>query len=88
QTFLDQTYARGARNYWGTQNHATLTDGAIEALVDGARSLSSSESDVLIAALGGAIDDVAPVATAIRTEASASSRPTAPAGATRQRTMR
>jgi hypothetical protein len=64
QKFLDQTYAKGARNYWGTQNHRMLTDAAIDALVEGARSLPSAESDVLIAALGGAIDDVAPDATA------------------------
>ena len=64
QKFLDQTYAKGARNYWGTENHTTLTDAAIDALVNGARRLPSAESDVLIAALGGAVDDVAADASA------------------------
>jgi len=64
QSFLDAAYARGARNYWSAQNHAALGDGLIDDLLGMARTLPTPESDILICGLGGAIDDVAPDATA------------------------
>lgn len=64
QSFLDQTYARGARNYWGTTNYGAIGDDLIADLVDLAESLPTPESDILLIAQGGAIDDVPTPATA------------------------
>ncbi len=64
QAFLDQTYAKGARNYWNAVNHRTMDDGLIAHLVDLAAHLPSLESDILLCAHGGAIDDIAPTDTA------------------------
>lgn len=64
QSFLDQTYARGARNYWGATNYDGVTNELIAELVDVAATLPSPESDILLMAHGGAIDDVAVEATA------------------------
>ncbi|MCB1741162.1 MAG: FAD-binding oxidoreductase [Gammaproteobacteria bacterium] len=59
QSRLDETYAHGARNYWGSQSYARLDDELIERMVAVAESLPTDESDLLISQLGGAIDDVA-----------------------------
>ncbi len=64
QTFLDQTYARGARNYWGATNYDAVSDAMIAEVVDLAESLPTPESDILLIAQGGAIDDVPTLATA------------------------
>lgn len=64
QAFLDQTYARGARNYWSAVNHRTMDDPLIAHLIDLAAHLPSPESDILLCAHGGAIDDIAPMDTA------------------------
>ncbi|MEM1046864.1 MAG: FAD-binding oxidoreductase [Pseudomonadota bacterium] len=64
QAFLDQTYARGARNYWSTVNHQTMDDSLIAQLIDLAVQLPSPESDILLCAHSGAIDDTAPSDTA------------------------
>jgi FAD/FMN-containing dehydrogenase len=64
QSFLDQTYARGARNYWGTTNYDAISDALIAELVDLAEALPTTESDILLIAQGGAIDDVPTAATA------------------------
>ncbi len=64
QQFLDQAYEHGARNYWSTQSYVELPDAAIDTLTGLAATLPAAESDILISQLGGAIDDVAPEATA------------------------
>ena len=64
QSFLDQTYAKGARNYWGTTNYDQISEALIADLVDLAESLPTPESDILLIAQGGAIDDVPMPATA------------------------
>ncbi len=64
QSFLDQTYAKGARNYWGATNYGAISDALIAEVVDLAETLPTSESDILLIAQGGAIDDVPPRATA------------------------
>ena len=64
QKILDETYAKGARNYWKASNHAGLSDGLIERLVALAAELPTPQSDILICQLGGAIGEVAPEASA------------------------
>ena len=64
QAFLDQTYAKGWRNYWSARNHAHLgTDLAAE-LAGLGTTLPTAASDILICAHGGAVTDAAPDATA------------------------
>ncbi|MEQ8779304.1 MAG: FAD-binding oxidoreductase [Roseibium album] len=58
QSFLDQTYDFGARNYWRTHNHRALTPSLIDTLVDMAPELPTAESELLICLLGGAVADV------------------------------
>ncbi len=64
QQFLDQAYEHGARNYWSTQSYVELPEQAIDTLTGLAAALPAAESDILISQLGGAIDDMAPEATA------------------------
>lgn len=64
QHFLDAAYEHGARNYWSTQNYTELPDEAIDTLTGLAAGLAAPESCIMISQLGGAIDDVAPEATA------------------------
>ncbi len=64
QQLLDGACAAGARNYWTSQNLTALSDGAIDATVALAETLPTPQSDILISQLGGAINDVAPDATA------------------------
>jgi len=58
QSFLDEAYAFGARNYWRSHNHLTLSPALISDLVDLARDLPTPASEVLICQLGGAVGDV------------------------------
>lgn len=64
QSFLDVTYAFGARNYWRSHNHMSLSTGLIDTLVELAPHLPTPESELLICQLGGAISDVPVEATA------------------------
>lgn len=64
QSLLDETYARGLRNYWASRNLAELSDAIIDALVTLAVRFPTPQSDILISQVGGAINDVAPDATA------------------------
>lgn len=64
QSFLDETYAKGARNYWGSTSYDAITDHLVSEVVDIAEGLPSTESDILFIAQGGAIDDVPADATA------------------------
>ncbi len=64
QSFLDEAYAFGARNYWRSHNHDTLTPALIAELLDLAPDLPTPGSELLICQLGGAVQDVAPDATA------------------------
>jgi len=61
QSFLDATYAFGARNYWRSHNHKALSADLIDTLVELAPNLPTPESELLICQLGGAVSDV-PVA--------------------------
>ena len=53
QTF-DPLLAHGARNYWKSHNFETLEDGLLDVVVDFADDLPSPQSEIFIAALGGA----------------------------------
>lgn len=64
QQILDETYAKGLRNYWKSTNFRTLPDVAIEKLVKFAATMPTPETDMLICQLGGAIGDVPSDATA------------------------
>lgn len=58
QSFLDRTYSKDARNYWGATNYAAISDDLIREAVDLTRVLPTAESDILFIAQGGAIEDV------------------------------
>jgi FAD/FMN-containing dehydrogenase len=64
QQMLDETYAKGLRNYWKSSNFRQLPDITIDKLQKIAGTMPTAESDILICQLGGAIADVAPDATA------------------------
>jgi FAD/FMN-containing dehydrogenase len=64
QTALDPLLTPGARNYWKSHSFAALDDGLIDVLVEYAGKLPSAETELAFAQLGGAINRVAPQATA------------------------
>lgn len=64
QKILDQTYAKGLRNYWKSENFGTFSDFTIEKLVEIAGTMPTIESDILICQLGGKISERASDATA------------------------
>ncbi|MEM7302718.1 MAG: FAD-binding oxidoreductase [Pseudomonadota bacterium] len=64
QSFLDEAYDFGARNYWRAHNHRELTPDLIDYLVKEARNLPTPESELLICQLGGAISDIEDAQTA------------------------
>ena len=58
QSFLDEAYAFGARNYWRAHNHTELTPALIDDLLDLAPTMPTPASELLIVQLGGAVADV------------------------------
>lgn len=58
QRSLDDFYAKGLRNYWKSHNFTELSDTALDTIVQYARKLPTSQSDILISHLGGVINDV------------------------------
>lgn len=64
QRALDDLYARGLRNYWKSHNFVDLSDAALDTIIEYAEMLPTPQSDVLIAHLGGVINDIAPDRTA------------------------
>ncbi len=64
QTILDPLLAPGMRNYWKSHSFTTISDGAIDALIDFALKLPSPECEIAFAQLGGAINRVPAGATA------------------------
>jgi len=64
QTVLDPLLTPGARNYWKSHSFVTIPDGLIDVLVTYASRLPSAETEIAFAQLGGAINRVAPDATA------------------------
>ena len=55
---------KGARNYWKSHNFVEITDGMIDTFVEYGESLPTPLSEIAVAQLGGAINDVPVDATA------------------------
>ncbi|WP_049913550.1 FAD-binding oxidoreductase [Haloferax prahovense] len=64
QQGFDGLLTPGARNYWKSHNFVEFTDGMIDIFVEYGESLPTPESEIAIAQLGGAINDVPVDATA------------------------
>ncbi len=64
QQAFDPLLTPGARNYWKSHNFTQLSDELIDCLVDYGSRLPSSQSEIFVAQLGGAINRIAPDATA------------------------
>ena len=64
QAAFDPLLTPGARNYWKSHDFTDLADGAINVILDAARTLPSPECEVFIAHVGGAMARVAGNATA------------------------
>jgi len=64
QTAFDPLLTPGARNYWKSHNFAKLDDGLIDTLLKYAGNLPTGQSEIFVAAVGGAQGRVAPNATA------------------------
>jgi FAD/FMN-containing dehydrogenase len=55
QMAFDPLLTPGARNYWKTHDFATLSDGAIDAIIDAVSHLPGPECEVFMAHVGGAM---------------------------------
>lgn len=64
QQGFDGLLTPGARNYWKSHNFGAFTDGMIDTFVEYGTTLPTTESEIAIALLGGAINDVPVDATA------------------------
>ncbi len=64
QTAFDPLLAPGRRNYWKSHNFSTLTDSALDVVIDAAERLPGPECEIFIAQLGAAMARVNPSATA------------------------
>jgi FAD/FMN-containing dehydrogenase len=64
QQVLDPLLQPGQRNYWKTHNFKEVSDGLIDTLAEQARRLPDPQTEIAVAHLGGAINRVAPDATA------------------------
>lgn len=64
QSLLDPMYEHGLRNYWTSANFQNLDAGVIDRIVGLGEKLPTPQSDFTISLVGGAINDVAPSATA------------------------
>jgi len=64
QQAFDPLLIPGARNYWKSHNFKSLSDRTIATVLEYAAKLPSPQSEIFIAGLGGAVNRVAPAATA------------------------
>jgi FAD/FMN-containing dehydrogenase len=64
QKAFDPLLTSGARNYWKSNNHTELADDLLDILIEYTRHLPSSATEIFIGQFGGAINRVAPDATA------------------------
>jgi FAD/FMN-containing dehydrogenase len=64
QKAFDPLLTPGARNYWKSHNFKELTPRAIDTVIEYAGTLPSEQSEIFVAALGGAVNRVATDATA------------------------
>lgn len=58
QRIFDPLLTPGARNYWKSHNFHELSDGAIDAMIEGAKHFPSAHSEIIIAQLGGAVSRI------------------------------
>lgn len=64
QTAFDPLLTPGARNYWKSHNFTELADGLIDTALDYLGRLPSDQTEIFFGRLGGAVNEVAPDATA------------------------
>ena len=64
QTAFDPLLVEGARNYWKSHNFAALTDRTLDTVLRYAGNLPTGETEIFLANLGGAVNRIAPDATA------------------------
>jgi hypothetical protein len=64
QKAFDPLLTSGARNYWKSNNHTELADDLLDILIEYTLHLPSSATEIFIGQFGGAINRVAPDATA------------------------
>ncbi|MFC6826969.1 FAD-binding oxidoreductase [Halopelagius fulvigenes] len=64
QQAFDPLLTEGARNYWKSHNFEAMTDGMIETFVEYGGKIPTPQSEIAVAQLGGAINDVPVDATA------------------------
>jgi FAD/FMN-containing dehydrogenase len=64
QKAFDPLLTSGARNYWKSNNHTELADDLLDILIEYTRQLPTTASEIFIGQFGGAINRVAPDATA------------------------
>jgi FAD/FMN-containing dehydrogenase len=64
QSVFDPLLTPGAYNYWKSHNFIELSDGLLDILVGKAAELPTAECEIFIGQLGGAVNRVAPDATA------------------------
>jgi FAD/FMN-containing dehydrogenase len=64
QQAFDPLLTPGGRNYWKSANFRTLSDAALDDVIDAAGDLPGPECEIFLAQLGGAMARVAPSATA------------------------
>ena len=67
QSLMDEAFPKGRLNYWKSSLLKGLSDGTIEALVEGFKDVGSPYSSIMIEHLGGAVAKVAGEATAFGT---------------------
>ena len=64
QQAFDPLLAPGSRNYWKSNNFASLSDAAIDLMIEAAKTGPGPECEIFVAQLGGAMARVDPAATA------------------------
>lgn len=64
QQAFDPLLTPGARNYWKSHNYTALADDLLDILIEYARQLPSPSTEIFVGQLGGAINRIAPDATA------------------------
>jgi len=64
QSAFDPLLTAGGRNYWKSNNFSSLSDAALEVVIDAAAQLPGPECEIFVAELGGAMGRVKPATTA------------------------
>ncbi|MCE9657577.1 MAG: FAD-binding oxidoreductase [Burkholderiales bacterium] len=64
QQAFDPLLTPGGRNYWKSNNFSSLSDAALDLMIDAAKASPGPECEIFVAQLGGAMARVEPAATA------------------------